>query len=228
MGQYFCKLGWFKKKDVRLLMHGLDAAGKTTIMYMLKLGEVVSTIPTIGFNVETVTYKNINITSWDVGGRGAIRPLYRHYYPGTDAVLFVVDSNDLERMEQARDELVRLLEEKDLKDTVFLVLANKQDLPGAMTVPEVAKAVDFQGILKTHRATIIGCSAISGEGLNDALHWMSQEFAEGRSRQSPDANPSDPETDATSEKKTEKSPWSLSTYMKGTLESLKAFLPKLG
>ena len=65
---------------MRILMVGLDGAGKTTILYQLKLGEVLSTIPTIGFNVETVQYKNIHFTVWDIGGQDAIRPLWRHYY----------------------------------------------------------------------------------------------------------------------------------------------------
>jgi len=75
------------RPEMRLLMNGLDAAGKTTILYKLKLGEVVTTIPTIGFNVETVAYKNINLTVWDVGGRDKIRPLWRHYYHNTDALV---------------------------------------------------------------------------------------------------------------------------------------------
>ena len=82
MGVSFAKLfaGLFGKKEMRILMVGLDAAGKTTILYKLKLGEVVTTIPTIGFNVETVEYKNISFTVWDVGGQDKIRPLWRHYY----------------------------------------------------------------------------------------------------------------------------------------------------
>ena len=61
------------KKEMRILMVGLDAAGKTTILYKLKLGEVVTTIPTIGFNVETVEYKNISFTVWDVGGQDKVQ-----------------------------------------------------------------------------------------------------------------------------------------------------------
>merc|ERR1712124_160271 len=87
------------KREMRMLMLGLDAAGKTTILYKLKLGEVVTTIPTIGFNVETVEYRNINFTVWDVGGQDKIRPLWRHYYQNTQAVIFVVDSSDRERLE---------------------------------------------------------------------------------------------------------------------------------
>ena len=62
----------FGKQEMRILMVGLDAAGKTTILYKLKLGEVVTTIPTIGFNVETVEYKNISFTVWDVGGQDKV------------------------------------------------------------------------------------------------------------------------------------------------------------
>merc|ERR1719508_34174 len=79
-------------------MVGLDAAGKTTILYKLKLGEIVTTIPTIGFNVETVEYKNISFTVWDVGGQDKIRPLWRHYFQNTQGLIFVVDSNDRERI----------------------------------------------------------------------------------------------------------------------------------
>jgi ADP-ribosylation factor protein 1 len=114
------------KRDVRILMVGLDAAGKTTILYKLKLGENVTTIPTIGFNVETVEYKNINFTVWDVGGQDRIRPLWRHYYLNTQALIFVVDCNDRDRVKEARDELHRMLNEDELKDAVLLVFANKQ------------------------------------------------------------------------------------------------------
>merc|ERR1712167_293976 len=87
----------------RILMVGLDAAGKTTILYKLKLGEVVTTIPTIGFNVETVEYKNINFTVWDVGGQDKIRKLWRHYYLNTQGLIFVVDSNDRDRVKDASE-----------------------------------------------------------------------------------------------------------------------------
>lgn len=85
MGNMFASLfsGLFGKKEMRILMVGLDAAGKTTILYKLKLGEIVTTIPTIGFNVETVEYKNISFTVWDVGGQDKIRPLWRHYFQNT-------------------------------------------------------------------------------------------------------------------------------------------------
>jgi ADP-ribosylation factor protein 1 len=114
------------KKDIRILMVGLDAAGKTTILYKLKLGENVTTIPTIGFNVETVEYKNVNFTVWDVGGQDKIRPLWRHYFMNTQALIFVVDCNDRDRVAEARDELHRMLGEDELQNAILLVFANKQ------------------------------------------------------------------------------------------------------
>ena len=128
MGNVFGNLfkGLFGKKEMRILMVGLDAAGKTTILYKLKLGEIVTTIPTIGFNVETVEYKNISFTVWDVGGQDKIRPLWRHYFQNTQGLIFVVDSNDRERVGEARDELHRMLQEDELRDAVLLIFANKQ------------------------------------------------------------------------------------------------------
>merc|ERR1719361_2256790 len=112
-------------KEMRVLMVGLDNAGKTTVLYKLKLEEVVTTIPTIGFNVETVKYKKINFTVWDVGGQDKIRPLWRHYYQNTDAIIFVVDSADKERVSgddpsgdednSAKAELSRMLAESELR-----------------------------------------------------------------------------------------------------------------
>lgn len=127
----------FGKRQMRILMVGLDAAGKTTILYKLKLGEIVTTIPTIGFNVETVEYKNICFTVWDVGGQDKIRPLWRHYFQNTQGLIFVVDSNDRERIVEAEKELHNMLQEEELREAVVLVFANKQDLPNAMNAAEL-------------------------------------------------------------------------------------------
>merc|ERR1712165_198805 len=104
------------KQEMRILMVGLDAAGKTTILYKLKLGEVVTTIPTVGFNVETMEYKNICFTVWDIGGQDKIRKLWRHYYQGTEGLIFVVDSSDRDRIEDVREELNKMLNEDEMRD----------------------------------------------------------------------------------------------------------------
>lgn len=176
------KLVQFRKYgESRILIVGLDAAGKTTMLYKLKLGEVVTTIPTIGFNVETVEYKNISFTCWDVGGKDKIRPLWRHYYKNTDAIIMVVDSNDRDRMENAHDELGRMLSEDELRDSALLVLANKQDLPNAMSVQEVAEALGLHK-LRDCRWYIQGACAVNGDGLYEGLDWVSTAITSTRKR----------------------------------------------
>ncbi|KAI8874229.1 putative ADP-ribosylation factor 1 [Ramicandelaber brevisporus] len=175
MGLSFSKLfsSLFGSKECRLLMVGLDAAGKTTILYKLKLGEIVTTIPTIGFNVETVNYKNINFTVWDVGGQDKIRPLWRHYFQNTQGIIFVVDSNDRERISEAREELNRMLNEDELRDAILLVFANKQDLPNAMNAAEITDKLGLQG-LRGRTWYIQATCATSGDGLYEGLEWLSQ------------------------------------------------------
>lgn len=94
---------------MRILILGLDGAGKTTILYRLQVGEVVTTIPTIGFNVEQVTYKNLKFQVWDLGGQTSIRPYWRCYYSNTDAIIYVVDSADRDRIGISKDELLYML-----------------------------------------------------------------------------------------------------------------------
>lgn len=160
------------RKECRILMVGLDAAGKTTILYSLKFGKVVTTIPTIGFNVETVSHKNITFTVWDVGGKDKIRPLYRHYFQNTSALIFVVDSNDRERIHEAREELDRMLQEDELRYCPLIVLANKQDLPNAMGVSEIAEKMDLFK-LPNREWAIHPTSAATGVGLYDSLDNLS-------------------------------------------------------
>ncbi|CAL8094751.1 unnamed protein product [Calicophoron daubneyi] len=162
----------FGKKEMRILMVGLDAAGKTTILYKLKLGEIVTTIPTIGFNVETVEYKNISFTVWDVGGQDKIRPLWRHYFQNTQGLIFVVDSNDRERINEAREELSRMLSEDELRDAVLLVFANKQDLPQAMSAADITDKLGLHS-LRNRSWFIQSACATSGSGLYEGLDWLS-------------------------------------------------------
>ncbi|XP_042860411.1 ADP-ribosylation factor 1 isoform X1 [Penaeus japonicus] len=177
MGNIFANLfkGLFGKKEMRILMVGLDAAGKTTILYKLKLGEIVTTIPTIGFNVETVEYKNISFTVWDVGGQDKIRPLWRHYFQNTQGLIFVVDSNDRERIGEAREELMRMLAEDELRDAVLLIFANKQDLPNAMNAAEITDKLGLHS-LRNRNWYIQATCATSGDGLYEGLDWLSNQL----------------------------------------------------
>lgn len=166
---------FFSKRQLRILMIGLDGAGKTTILYKLKFGEVVTTIPTIGFNVEMVEYKNITFTVWDVGGQDKIRRLWRHYFQNTQGIIFVVDSSDRDRIDEAGKELHSLMLEHELQNAVLLVLANKQDLPISMTATEIAEKMELNK-LRGRKWHIQATCALKGNGLYDGFEWLSREL----------------------------------------------------
>ena len=174
MGLSFSKLfdKLVGKRKPKFLMLGLDSAGKTTILYKLRLGEVVSSIPTIGFNVETIEYKSTSIISWDVH-RNRIKLLWRHYYTDSKGIIFVVDSSEKDRIEEAKEELRRLLTEELLKDAVLLVLANKQDISGVLSATEIAEMFDLTTI-KSREWHIQGTCATTGEGLYEGFEWLIQ------------------------------------------------------
>ncbi|CAH00155.1 Arf family GTPase ARL1 [Kluyveromyces lactis] len=159
------------EKELRILILGLDGAGKTTILYRLQIGEVITTKPTIGFNVETLNYKNLKLNVWDLGGQTSIRPYWRCYYANTAAVIFVVDSTDKDRMNIASKELHLMLQEEELQDSALLVFANKQDQPGALSASEVSKELNLAE-LKDRSWSIVASSAIKGEGITEGLDWL--------------------------------------------------------
>jgi len=173
MGGWFSSLfsSLFGQKELRILILGLDGAGKTTILYRLQVGEVVTTIPTIGFNVETVTYKNLKFQVWDLGGQTSIRPYWRCYYSNTDAVIYVVDSCDRDRLGISKQELLSMLDEEELRSAILLVFANKQDMDQAMTPVEVANELGLAGI-KHRKWQIFKTSALKDFGLEEGMEWL--------------------------------------------------------
>jgi ADP-ribosylation factor protein 1 len=140
----------FNRNDKPLkktILLGLDASGKTTMLYRLKhrKDEIVTTIPTIGFNVETVTINRaVDCKCWDVGGCDKLYALWRYYLDDIDFLMFMFDSNDIERSDAAAEELHRTLQQPQLKERCntgkpipILIFANKQDLPNAKSALEV-------------------------------------------------------------------------------------------
>lgn len=174
MGLWLSNLfsGLTEKKNLRILMVGLDAAGKTTILYKLKLGDLVTTVPTIGFNVESIEYKGIYFSVMDVGGQDKIRPLWRHYYHDTEGIIFVVDSNDRERLGLAREEVHKMLGEEELQDAALLVFANKQDMPGALPAGEVMKGLGLDALPSSRKWLVQPSTATTGDGLYAGLLWL--------------------------------------------------------
>ncbi|AMD21547.1 HFL309Cp [Eremothecium sinecaudum] len=174
MGNSFSKvLGkLFGSREMKILMLGLDNAGKTTILYKLKLNKIRTSAPTVGFNVETVTFRNVKFNMWDVGGQERLRPLWRHYFPATTALIFVIDSHDKERLNEAKEELYSIIGEKEMEDVVLLVLANKQDLRGALSPHELSDLLQLSENLKNQLWCVVGSNALAGQGLVEGLSWI--------------------------------------------------------
>lgn len=162
---------WWGGREYKIVMVGLDNAGKTTILYKLHLGEVIVTHPTVGSNVEQVKYKNIQLEIWDLGGQQNLRSFWPTYFAHTDAVVMVVDSTDRARIGVTKSELFNLLEKSELNDTPILIFANKQDLKDAMIVEELTQALALHTI-KSHDWHIESCCALTGEGLSKGLDWI--------------------------------------------------------
>ncbi|XP_033636620.1 E3 ubiquitin-protein ligase TRIM23-like [Asterias rubens] len=164
------------KMEMRVVVLGLDNAGKTTILFKLKQNEFIQTIPTIGFNVETVEYKNVKFTIWDVGGDTKLRPLWKHYYLNTQALLFVIDSTDSERLDEVYDELAALMSEKQLKDALLLFFANKQDSPQALSVDSITDRLGLTKLCCGRNWCIQPSNAQTGAGLIEGLDWLSRQL----------------------------------------------------
>ena len=163
-------------------MLGLDGAGKTTILYKFKLNECVTTIPTIGFNVETVSpLKNVTFTVWDIGGQDKLRPLWKHYFRGTDALMFIVDSTDKERLTTAKDELHSIINDSEMEGVPFVVFANKQDLPNSRTPTKLVNDFELNGI-RGHSWCVQGTSATSGDGLYEGMEQLVRLMKENKRR----------------------------------------------
>jgi small GTP-binding protein len=159
----------------RLIIVGLDNAGKTTIFYQFALNEVVVTSPTIGSNVEEMTFKNLHFTMWDVGGQETLRQSWSTYYTGAKGLLFVIDSTDKERLPVAKQEIHKMMAHEDLKGARVLIFANKQDAKGALPAAEISKRLGLTS-LKGHSWHIQDCCALTGEGLYNGMEWMSSQI----------------------------------------------------
>ncbi|XP_062594395.1 uncharacterized protein LOC134255847 [Saccostrea cucullata] len=173
-----------RREQIRIFMFGLDAAGKTSILYYYHLGEVVTTIPTMGMNVETVKFKSFDLTVWDVSTRDKMRVLLRHYLPNTQAVVFVVDSVDRDRIPEVKEELHRILSEDDLKGVPIAFALNKRDLPKCLTKEEIMMKLEIQKIQKdrpceTFLTTIRPTDKVETE-FDKLMEWIVNEATKRR------------------------------------------------
>mmetsp|Transcript_78120 Transcript_78120/g.140957 ORF Transcript_78120/g.140957 Transcript_78120/m.140957 type:complete len:180 (+) Transcript_78120:96-635(+) len=159
------------EKEARILMLGLDNAGKTTILKKLSEEDISHIMPTQGFNIKSLVHDGFKLNVWDIGGQKTIRPYWSNYFESSDALVYVVDSSDRRRLEESGSELRELLAEDKLGGIPLLVFANKQDLLQATPADEIADALALEGI-KDRTWTIQACSAKSGEGLEDGMGWI--------------------------------------------------------
>ncbi|KDR20929.1 ADP-ribosylation factor-like protein 2 [Zootermopsis nevadensis] len=165
-----------KEKEIRILMLGLDNAGKTTILKKFN-GEETDTIsPTLGFNIKTLEHRGYKLNVWDVGGQKSLRSYWKNYFESTDGLIWVVDSADKRRLDDCRKELHALLKEERLAGATLLVFSNKQDLPGALLAEEIRDVLELESI-KTHHWQIVWCSAITGQNLLEGIDWLIDDIA---------------------------------------------------
>ncbi|XP_007944538.1 ADP-ribosylation factor-like protein 11 [Orycteropus afer afer] len=160
------------KAEVQVVMMGLDSAGKTTLLYKLKGHELVETLPTIGFNVEPLKAPgHLSLTLWDVGGQTQLRASWKDYLEGVNILVYVLDSTDETRLPEAVVELWEVLDSPNMARVPFLVLANKQDAPDALPLPEIRDRLGLERY-QDHCWELRACSALTGEGLPEALQSL--------------------------------------------------------
>ena len=163
------------RNNFKIIILGMQNAGKTTILYRLSLGQLVKTTPTIGSNVEELTHNNVKFQAWDLGGQESTRSVWDVYYMSTDAVVYVIDSQDDENFEESKAQFHKVISHPNLKNTIILIFANKQDLPGAKDVNKLIEDYEFDKI-KNHIWKIQSCSALKGEGLISGIKWLSEQL----------------------------------------------------
>ena len=163
------------KNNFKILILGIQNAGKTSILYRLSIGQFVRTTPTIGSNLEEINYQNVKMQAWDLGGQEKMRSVWDVYYLNSDAIIYVIDSNDFENFEESKNQFYLLLKNEALKNSILLIFANKQDLITCKKIPDLIQIYDFDKI-KDHIWHIQPCSALTGEGLEVGIKWLSDQL----------------------------------------------------
>lgn len=181
----FSNLSFWKSLHITIL--GLDCAGKTTVLYRLQFNEFVNTVPTKGFNAEKVKVAlgragTVTFHFWDVGGQERLRPLWKSYTRCTDGIVFVVDSVDAERMDEAKTELHRLAHSLESQGVPMLIVANKQDLRNSMTLAEIEKMLALGELGASTPWHLQPSCAIIGDGLLEGLERLYDMILKQRKR----------------------------------------------
>ncbi|EGC32132.1 hypothetical protein DICPUDRAFT_92653 [Dictyostelium purpureum] len=163
----------FKGKEYRIIFCGLDFAGKSSLLYKMKFDLITTIDPTIGFNVEKIHRNKKKYKIWDLGGQYNLRQLWKYYFLNCNALVFVIDSSDRERIDEAKEEFDKLMTQDELKGISFLIYANKQDINGAMSCDEIINKLSLHKLndRKWHIQPLV---AIRGDGIEEGLDWISR------------------------------------------------------
>ncbi|CAL6060143.1 ADP-ribosylation_factor 1 [Hexamita inflata] len=172
-----------KIQEVRVLMLGLDLSGKTSLLYQWALGELITTIPTIGLNIEQVKIKNISLNIWDVGDQERMRPLWRHYLSSihNNVLFFVIDATERDQrvIYEIKTQLLNIFENQlKFRSIPMLILFNKSDIKNSFTNEEIEEEYDFkigESEIKTnsvHKIKVMRTSALNSECLPEIMDWV--------------------------------------------------------
>jgi GTP-binding protein SAR1 len=167
-------LGLYNKK-ANLLFLGLDNAGKTTLLHMLKNDRMTQTAPTIHPHSEELKMGNIRFNTFDLGGHETARKIWKDYFPAVDGILFLVDSADVKRFTEAKEELENVLNTPELEKIPIAILGNKIDKNGAASEEEIRDSLDINGLFSkdSRPMELFMCSVTKKIGYSKALEWLS-------------------------------------------------------
>ena len=168
-----------KEKEMRILILGLDNAGKTTCVKRFNNQDITTISPTLGFQIFSMQFKGYTLNIWDIGGQQSLRSYWRNYFEVTDGIVWVVDCNDSGRFAMCRAELHSLLKEERLVGATLLLLLNKMDIPSAASVEEVCDALDVLTLQNEGRRHVqcVPCSAVTGDGLLAGMDWIVRDIS---------------------------------------------------
>lgn len=155
---------------------GLDNAGKTTIVKRLNNEDITTVSPTLGFQIKSLQHGQYTLNIWDVGGQKTLRSYWRNYFEQTDGLVWVVDSADSRRMQDCADELHKILTEERLAGATLLILANKQDVAGALAAEEIKRLMRLEDLGSRHWS-VLPCSAVTGVGVDQGFDWLVADVA---------------------------------------------------
>lgn len=168
-----------KEREMRILMLGLDNAGKTTCVKKFCGEDTNSISPTLGFQITAFTFCGCTLNIWDVGGQQSLRSYWRNYFESTDGLIWVVDSNDAERLAVCKEELHTLLKEERLAGASLLIFLNKVDISTSLSAEAIEKLLDVDAIRQGRRHVYLcACSAKTGEGLLEGMKWIVQDVSQ--------------------------------------------------